>query len=142
MANLYGWRSEKQFQAAGHGFIYQHHRFGVDVDVTLVTPTMSHGTTWDDIKFVGRVTHKVGDIYPSKFVGRALADAKLKEMINTMPIFKDEVEGDVTIEAVPETPKLCPLGYYGTGECTCGEHRKPRREKHNRNAFGYETVDD
>ena len=51
---LYGWFSQKQLELSPHVSVYRKEN-GAEVVVTQVTSTPNHGTSWDDIKMVGRV---------------------------------------------------------------------------------------
>jgi hypothetical protein len=48
----YGWWSPKQTE---HGYYVWKTASGEEVYVTLVTPTLEHGTEWKDIEYVGEV---------------------------------------------------------------------------------------
>lgn len=38
-------------------------------------------------------------------------------------------------------PTPCPLGYYGTGECDCGQHRRQPTKPVSANPFGYAPAE-
>lgn len=97
---------------------------GKEVKVTCVTDGRTHNTRWNDIQYVGEVTDWVRNESTYAYTYKSYGwHPPVNHTIQSQPE-SEPPQIPVTLDkdsGWSNEKQPCPLKYYGTGECTCGE---------------------